>query len=78
MIHNGNQSKVARLTEKNQYDMEKASTCTPTQLASPHIVLSAPIGDFLARKLTTMHQTVTPTPTAIEIISARNTAAHHG
>ncbi len=38
MIHNGNQSRVARLTEKNQYDKENASTCTPTQLASPHIV----------------------------------------
>ena len=37
MIHNGNQRRVARLTEKNQYDMEKASTWTPTQLAfSPH------------------------------------------
>ena len=78
MIHSGNQSKVARLTEKNQYDMENASTCTPTQLASPHIVLSAPIGDFRARKLTRMHQTLTATPTAIEISSPRNTAAHHG
>src|SRR3954453_18607163 len=35
MIHSGNQSKVARLTEKNQYDIENATTCTPTQLASP-------------------------------------------
>ena len=82
MIHNGNQSRVARVTEKNQYDIENASTCTPTQLASPHIVVVrgpvGPFGDFLARRLTTMHQMVTPTPTAIEIISPRNTAAHQG
>src|SRR4029453_16014928 len=58
--------------------MEKASICTPTQLASPHIGRSGPFGYFLARRLTTTHQTVTPTPAAIEIISPRNTAAHHG
>jgi hypothetical protein len=94
MIHNGNQSNVARLTEKNQYDKEKARTCTPTQLASPHMVgldtgglgglvspgISRDTGsaDFRARRLTTMHQMVTPIPTAMEIISPRNTAAHHG
>ena len=78
MIHRGNQSNVARLTEKNQYDIEKASTCMPTQVASPHIVRSDPFGDLLARKLTTMHQMVTAMPTAIDIISPRNTAAHHG
>jgi hypothetical protein len=77
MIHNGNQSNVARFTEKNQYDKENASTWTPTQLASPHMVLSEP-ADFRARRLTTMHQMTTPMPTAMEIISPRNTAAHHG
>ena len=65
MIHSGNQSNVARFTEKNQYDSENASTWTPTQLASAHIRRAR-------------HQPVTSSPTAIETISPRNTAAHQG
>ena len=53
------------MTEKNQYDSEKASTWTPTQLASAH-------------NRWRRHQAVTTSPTTIETTSARNTAAHHG
>ena len=50
---------MARLTEKNQYDRENASTWMPTQLASPH---------ESARRAGARHQrdapdhTATPTP----------------
>src|ERR671917_2827557 len=55
--------------------MENASTCTPTQLASPQSGGSA---RFRLRMLTARHQITTATPTNIETISPRNTAAHHG
>ena len=81
MIHSGNQSSVARLTEKNQYDRENATTWMPDPAGLPPE--PSPFGDLRAgerraRMLTTRHHTVTPSPTAIEITSPRKTAAHHG
>src|SRR4051794_31212499 len=75
MIQSGNHSRVARFTEKNQYDSENASTCTPTHEASPQ---SGRPPSRSSRTLRTSAQTTTSTPTAMDTISPRNTAAHQG
>src|SRR4029450_4627449 len=52
---------------------------SPRRLPRAQAHHKAPEGDTNAHRMrTTNHQTVNPTPTAIEIISTRNTAAHHG